>query len=315
MNFTLKQLQIFLGIVSSGSLIATAKQLQLTQPAVSMALADLENILGEKLFDRWGKRVEINQSGKMLLPIAKRIVAGSNEIELMFAADNHQGLLRLGASSTLAAYVAPLLLGRFHKKFPNIRINLFSGNMASTLHQLENYEIDIALIAGNPHHAEFEQQLLFHDDMAIFCSPTHPLASRKMLRVDDLLSAQWILREPGSWSRERLITALATHTAHLDVKMVLDNTEAIKQVVRLCPTISCLSRMAIAAEIADGKLLILPIADLDLTRSFHLVFDKKRHQSRVVTAFLSFCESFFFQEENLSPGVSCAELYNSPPSI
>lgn len=295
MQFTLKQLQIFLGIASTGSLIATAKQLQLSQPGVSMALAELESSLGEKLFDRWGKRVEINQSGMMLLPIAQKVVAQSNEIDRLFSDDNQHGVLRLGASSTLASYVVPLIISGFNNKFPDIEINLFSGNRASTLLLLENYEIDIALIAGNPNNAKFEQILLLKDDMTVFCSCEHPLAGRNTVSIADLMEAKWIIREPGSWSRERLISALGTEDAKLNVKMVLDNTEAIKQVVRLCPVIGCLSRMAITTDIQDGKFVALPVADFDLTRSFYLVLGKKRHRSRVIKAFLSFCQSFSFQ--------------------
>lgn len=293
-NFTLKQLRVFVEIVTTGSMVAAARALKMTQPAVTMALSELESILQEKLFDRWGKRVILNERGRALLPLAKRILSDTLEVKNLFAAEDqkHRGTLRLGASSTLATYLVPELLSGYLEFQPGVKIQLTSSNKDQVISQLEDLTLDVALIAGSWCNPEIESRFWFRDELCIFCSPAHPLAAQSSIDPKDLEAASWILRESGSGTRETLMNTISRDFNKLKVVMVLDRIEAIKRAVQIGMGISCLSRMAINQELENGSLIELPTPFFELARNHFILIHQQKYQTQLIMAFLNFCQIF-----------------------
>jgi DNA-binding transcriptional LysR family regulator len=293
-DFTLKQLRIFVEIVTTGSMVTAARVLGMSQPAVSMALSELESTLQEKLFDRWGKRIILNERGRALVPLAKRILADALEVRNLFAAEDqkHQGTLRLGASSTLATYFVPELLSGYLEFQPGVKIQMTSNNKDQVISQLEDFTLDIALIAGNCSNPEIESRFWFQDELCIFCSPEHPLATQPAIVPKDLGAASWILRESGSGTREALMPLISRDLQSLKVVMVLDRIEAIKRAVQIGMGISCLSRMAISQELENGSLIELPTPFYKLTRNHYILIHQQKYHSQLIMAFLNFCQIY-----------------------
>lgn len=289
MNFTLRQLQIFTAVVEAGNMKAAAVQLGLSQPAVSMVVADLERHSNCRLFDRWGKKIILNNRGKELLPLARRILAEAQEIQSLFNPDDERGFLWLGASSTLATYLIPLILPNFLIDHPGTNIRLSSSNKKNVIDQLEDFSLDIGLVAGSCDSPDMEKHYLFDDELTIFCARHHPLATKENISIADLKDAQWILREPGSWTRELLVSRLDKKVAGIPVILELNNSESIKRIVQQGKTISCLSRLAVQSELNTGDLVSLRVPFLDLTRAFHLLIHRQKYRSSLINEFVNHC--------------------------
>ena len=289
MDFTLKQLQIFTAVVDATSMKGAALQLGLSQPAVSMAIADLEKNFRCQLFERWGKKIVLNNRGKELLPMARRMLAEAQEVCGLFDPDYVGGALWLGASSTLATYMIPTILPGFVSKNPDVKVKITSSNKKRVIDQLEQFSLDIGLVAGTCDNPDIEKHHLFKDEMTIFCAPHHPLTRKTNITPFDLKEAQWILREPGSWTRELLVSKLDKKLAGISVMMELNNSEAIKRVVQQGKTISCLSRLAVQRELDSGDLTSLSVPFIDLSRDFHLLIHRQKYRSPLINEFVNYC--------------------------
>lgn len=305
MDFTFKQLQIFTAVVDARSMKGAALQIGLSQPAVSMAIADLEKIFRCRLFERWGKKIVLNDRGKELLPMARRMLAEAQEVCGLFDPDYVGGTLWLGASSTLATYMIPAILPGFTNKNPEVKIKITSSNKQSVIDQLERFSLDIGLVAGTCDNPDIEKHHLFKDEMTIFCAPHHPLAQKNTITTLDLKKAQWILRESGSWTRELLVSKLDQKIAGIPVMMELNNSEAIKRIVQQGEVISCLSRLAVQRELDNGDLKSLSVPFIDLSRDFHLLIHRQKYRSPLINEFVDYCQQQVLYYRHSGSWIDC----------
>ncbi|WP_345247120.1 LysR family transcriptional regulator [Pigmentiphaga soli] len=295
MRLTLRQLQIFVAVCETGGTLAAARRVSMSQSAASAALNDLENLLGTRLFDRIGKRLALNESGRLLLPQAQALLDGALGIERQFsigAAGTAQ--LRVGASTTIGNYVMPPLIADFRKQLPQARIELLIGNTSDVVAQVSGFKVDIGFIEGNCHDVELEATPWLPDELVIVCSPAHPLASRqrgRRLGPGDLRAAEWLLREPGSGTREISDQMLLPHLHRFDAAMVLGNAEAIKRAAAEGLGLGCLSRWVVADMLADGRLAPLRTSLPPLVRHFYLIRHKRKVPSAGLARFIAHCQA------------------------
>ncbi|AFI89964.1 LysR family transcriptional regulator [Pectobacterium parmentieri] len=286
MHITLRQLEVFAEVLKNGSTTQASVVLALSQSAVSAALADLEGQLGVQLFDRVGKRLVVNEHGRLLYPKALALLEQSMEIEQLFRRDN--GALRIYASSTIGNYLLPAMIARYRYDYPDIPLELHVGNTKDVITRVSEFSVDLGLIEGPCHHPDLITQPWLEDELVVFCSPEH-LLSRGAVSLAALADAHWILRERGSGTREVLDHLLLTHLSHFHLVMELGNSEAIKHAVRHGIGISCLSRHVIAEQLAAGTLVELKVPLPKLTRTLYLVHHRQKHLSNVLRRFLSYC--------------------------
>ncbi|MCV9879996.1 DNA-binding transcriptional regulator YeiE [Brenneria izbisi] len=286
MHITLRQLEVFAEVLKSGSTTQASVVLSLSQSAVSAALADLEGQLGVQLFDRVGKRLVVNEHGRLLYPKALSLLEQSLEIEQLFCHDN--GALRIYASSTIGNYLLPAMIARYRQDFPEIPLELHVGNTHDVIASIAEFSVDLGLIEGPCHHTDLVTQPWLEDELVVFCSPTNPL-SQQAVSLSHLADAPWILRERGSGTREVLDHLLLTQLPHFRLVMELGNSEAIKHAVRHGIGISCLSRHVIAEQLATGSLVELAVPLPRLTRTLYLIHHRQKHISNVLQRFLSYC--------------------------
>ncbi|ATA24342.1 LysR family transcriptional regulator [Brenneria goodwinii] len=286
MHITLRQLEVFTEVLKSGSTTQASVVLALSQSAVSAALADLEGQLGVQLFDRVGKRLVVNEHGRLLYPKALSLLEQSAEIEQLFRRDN--GALRIYASSTIGNYLLPAMIARYRQDFPEIPLELHVGNTQDVITSVSEFRVDLGLIEGPCHHPDLVTQPWLEDELVVFCAPTHPLA-RQTLSLSALAEVPWILREQGSGTREVLDHLLLAHLPRFRLVMELGNSEAIKHAVRHCIGISCLSRHVIAEQLESGVLMELSIPLPKFMRTLYLVHHRQKHLSNVLQRFLSYC--------------------------
>ena len=292
MNITLRQLEIFAEIAEYGNVTRAAEELFISQSAASMALAEFEKQLGEKLFSRSGKKLSLNESGRTLLPRVMELLARTAEIEYMFGTDEGElaGEVKVGASSTIGNYLITRYLGLFTEKNPGVKLSLEVGNTDQIINSLLDFNIDIGYIEGLCQHPSIIAKKWIKDKLVIFASPRHHLATKSRINLADLAEAKWILRESGSGTRVIFENALAGKVDNLQIGFEFGHTEAVKDAVKNNLGISCLSRLTLTELLRDGTLVELKTPFLDLSRNFYTLVHKQKYRSAVLEEFMAFID-------------------------
>ncbi|MGC6386377.1 DNA-binding transcriptional regulator YeiE [Ewingella sp. S1.OA.A_B6] len=286
MHITLRQLEVFAEVLKSGSTTQASIVLSLSQSAVSAALADVEGQLGVQLFDRVGKRLVINEHGRLLYPKAVALLEQAGEIERLFSKDH--GSLRIGASSTIGNYMLPGMIADYRLDFPTTPLELKVGNTRDVINAVTEFRVDLGLIEGPCSVPELVTQPWLEDQLVVFCAPDNPLAGQNVT-PEILAQAPWILRERGSGTREVLDHLLLPQMPDFNLVMELGNSEAIKHAVRHGIGISCLSRRVIAEQLSSGALVEIHLPQVTLLRKLYLIYHRQKHISNALSRFLTYC--------------------------
>ncbi|MDR1076803.1 MAG: LysR family transcriptional regulator [Xanthomonadaceae bacterium] len=301
MHLTLRQLQIFAAIADTGSTTAAGRHISLSQSAVSGALNELEELLGARLFDRPGKRLLLNDSGRALLPQARNLLDLAQRIEWQFGIGDAEtdsariGVrIRLGASTTIGNYLVPDLIAAYLKTQPDTRFDVQIGNSREISTAVARLDVDVGLIEGPCHEPDLRVVPWRTDELAIVCAANHPLAradlsTRRSLRT--LRQSRWLLREPGSGTREAVEHALLPHLDHFDSTLQFGSTEAIKQAAAAGLGLTCLSLSAIRDLVTLRRLVVLKTVLPRLTRRFYFVHHPAKPLSAGLAHFIVHCES------------------------
>ncbi len=301
MHLTLRQLFIFAAIAETGSTAAAAARIPLSQSATSAALSELEKLFRQPLFDRVGKRLLINDSGRALLPRARALLDVAEGIEREFvlpegAAPGTQPptSLRLAASTTIGNYLLPGLIASFQQVSPNARVGLQIGNTREVSEMVTRLEVDMGLIEGPSHEPELRQEPWLEDELAVVAAPHHPLVLERggrPLDLESLRHAPWLLREPGSGTREAVESALLPHLHQLHEPVQLGSTEAIKHAAVAGLGLTCLSFYATRDLITLGRLKVVETTLPRLSRRFYLIYHEQKQFSSGLARFIEHCRA------------------------
>ena len=290
MKYTLRQLEIFVAVSRTESVSRAADMLHLSQSATSTALGEFERQFSLQLFDRVGKSLSINETGRQLLPRAVELLDRAKEIEAQLSGHAGFGEMHIGATLTVGNYLATLLVAKFLQEHPESRIQLQVHNTKTIVQQIANHELDLGMIEGDCHHPDIEVQPWIADELVIFSAPDHPLIKQKNISINTLLKEPWILREKGSGTRETFDRAFQNHHAQLNIRLELEHTEAIKRAVESGLGIGCISRLALKDAFRRGSLVSLDTPDIKLSRYFYFLWHKQKYQTAGMKHFLNLCK-------------------------
>jgi DNA-binding transcriptional LysR family regulator len=269
MTINLHHLRLFAAVAEHGSFTKAAGSLNLSQPAISKSLNELERQLNIGLIDRTGKSVKLTDAGRTLYARARELfgVERAAEQELRELRGLKRGLLRIAASTTIATYMLPAVLGRFHLRHPKVRIQTTSANTRSVLRMLLEFRVDVALVEGPVSHPRVNVRPWREDELVVIAPPDHELLGRRPVDVHTVAAYSFLVREPGSGTREVSRRALALHGVRLANTMRVGGTEAIKQGVAAGLGLAIVSRAAATDQLALGKIAILPVEGLEIRRT------------------------------------------------
>ena len=286
MRLTLRQLDVMVAIARTGSTTEAGKQLSLSQSAVSAALGELESQFDTKVFDRVGKRVVLNDCGRLLLPRALAVLDQMREIEHLF--EDGAGALRVGASTTVGNYMMPSVLGAFQRRWPMTRIELEVGNTREVVDAVAAYRVDIGFIEGPCHHPELTVHAWMDDELCVVAAPSHPAALAGAPPAA-LAAARWILREPGSGTRDIVESILLPHLGVFASTMHLGNSEAIKRAVAEGMGVSCLSLRVVQDWLDNGRLQRVDAGLPRLRRTLFRIHPRRKVLSVPLQRFVEHC--------------------------
>jgi len=291
MRYTLRQLEVFVAIAHEQNLTRAADRLAMSQSAASSALKDLENQFGLQLFDRMGKRLQLNEQGRLMRPKAEALLAQARDFEQSVLQHAKARSLNVGATLSTGNYMAVGLMADYMKRYPQSAITLDVGNTRHIVDKVLNYDLDVGLIEGEINHPDLEIIPWREDELAVFCDRDNPLASNSTnLSDDDLRNAQWILREAGSGTRQAFDRAMHGLLPDLHIALELQHTEAIKRAVEAGLGIGCLSLITLADAFRRGSLIRLDVPARDFSRQLYIIVHKQKYRSAGINAWLELCQ-------------------------
>jgi DNA-binding transcriptional LysR family regulator len=268
MAINLHHLRLFSAVVEHASFTKAAASLNLSQPAISKSLNELERQLNIGLIDRSGRSIKLTDAGRTLYARSRELfgIERTAEQELRELRGLKRGVLRIAASTTIATYMLPPVLGRFHLRHPRVRIQTTSANTRTVLRMLLEFRVDVALVEGPVSHPRVEVRPWRDDELVVIAPPDHELLGRRSVDVHTIAAESFLVREPGSGTREVSRRALARHGVRLTNTMRVGGTEAIKQGVAAGLGLAIVSRAAATDQLALGRIAILDVAGLEIRR-------------------------------------------------
>ena len=296
-KITLKQLAVFVSIYQTGSTSRASEQLHLSQSAVSSALGELEARLQMPLFERVGRRLNPHSNAQPVYVQAQAIL--SQTLTLEHYHKHQAGQIHIGASTTIGNYVLPSLLAKLYDVLPNAHIDMTIANTREVISEVEQLNIDIALVEGMPRPNDskvIEQRAWRTDTLMLFAkqgsqwladyAEYHEAENYYRLTAEQLAQLPLLVREAGSGTRQIIDEQLLQHLPNIEVIMAIQQSEAIKNMVSADIGIGCLSQHIIEPELATGELVQIKVDNIDLARTWWLVWHKARHQSPIWQSFI-----------------------------
>ena len=290
MRYSLRQLEVFLGIARHENVSRAADRLAMSQSAASSALKELETQFDVQLFDRVGKRLQLSELGHQLRPQAERLLDQAQEFETALAGKGADGQLNIGATLTIGNYVAVPMIADFKRRFPQAKVNLQVANTRTIAEQVASFALDMGMIEGELHHSDLEITHWRADELVVFAHPEHELVRAKKVTDKALLEQSWILRESGSGTRQAFDRAMQGILSDLRIDLELQHTEAIKRAVEAGLGIGCLSRICLQDAFDRGTLAPLSIPGRDFKREWYLITHRKKFHGESLKRWLELCQ-------------------------
>jgi len=291
-----RRLQVFHTVARLLSFTKAAETLHMTQPAVTFQVRQLEEHFNTRLFDRTHNRISLTDAGRNVFAYADRIFELYSEMEnsVREITGEISGALTIGASTTIAEYMLPTLLGDFKERYPDVTIHLKVSNSEGIVSMVENNTIDLGVVEAPVANKNLVVESCKRDQLVAIVPPHHPVARLDKIDFARLLEYPFICREEGSGTREVIGDYLGHLTdchATLKVAMELGSPEAVKGAVEAGMGVSVVSRATIQKEL---KLKTLVAVNLDppLDRPFSFVHQKQKFRLRVMEELLEFARAY-----------------------
>jgi len=286
------QLAYFRKVAETSSLSRAAAELRITQPAVSKQIRSLEDELGERLFDRIGKKVFLTRAGEVLLTHVDRILRSVDEAKTAVRdlSAECSGELVIGTSDHISIHRLPDVLKACITAFPKIDLKLRCHRSETILELVAKNQVDLGVITLQKTPTNITSRIIWKDPMSLVVPVGHPLTSAKRVRLRDIVQHGMILTEHATETRKMVDDVFAAHSLTPNVAMEVAYIETIKSLVRTGLGIAILPDKAVEAEVKSGALVRLRITDAAFSRNLGVVYLKDKFLSRPAVEFLALLE-------------------------
>jgi DNA-binding transcriptional LysR family regulator len=291
-----RRLQVFHTVARQLSFTKAAETLHMTQPAVTFQVRQLEEYFNTRLFDRTHNRISLTEAGARVYEFSDKIfeLYGEMENAVREMTGEISGSLTIGASTTIAEYMLPALLGDFRGRYPEVSIHLKVSNTDGIVSMVENNTIDLGVVEAPVSNKNLVVDECRRDNLVAIVPPGHEKAQMDKVSLDELLVHPFICREEGSGTREVIAEHMAKHSkcdTCMNVAMELGSPEAVKGAVEAGMGISVVSNATIQKELRLGTLVAIEL-DPPLERPFSFVHQKQKFRVRVMEELLEFARQY-----------------------
>src|SRR5580704_12776031 len=286
----LTTLRIFLAVAEERSFSRAAAKVHRTQPAVSQAVRRLESDLGEELFDRSSKSGTLTDAGRVLQNYGQRLVrlAGETESVMRELRDLRRGRVLIGANEAAIHTLLPLM-ARFRRRVPDIAVDVRRVPARQIAVEVQQGSLDFGALTFRPSEAGLLEVAVGSDELVLLVPPSHPLASRRQVSMEEVGSEPVVAHNDPSPARERVLRLFEEHRIPLQMMIALPSLDGIKRAVELKLGVALLPRLCAITEIASGRLVAVPVAGVSRRRQVMLVC-RKAHRSHAANAFLQIAQ-------------------------
>jgi len=288
MKLSLRQMEIFLNVVKLGHLTHVARDMGLSQSAVSMSIKELENILGRPLFDRINKKLILNEVGRNFHDTIEPIYRRLEDIEYEFQNTEDKGTVRMGASTTIVDYLIPPIVCRYMSDYPDVKIQLKEGNSRQVAMKVKEGELDMAFVEKTIKDNDLISEAIGFDELIIVTANAE--YSTGSYDLEEIAGERWVLREEGSGTRDSFLDYIKDWSANLNIFLELGHTESIKSILQNGRSFTCTSVLAVQKELEEGKLFKVNVNHFNCTRSFYALYHKDKYRSDLFNKFLGFAK-------------------------
>jgi len=289
---TLRELEIFFTLSKTNHTAEVAKKLHISQSAVSLAIKSLEMKLGEKLFDRVGKHIILNERGKFFKNLTKPHFNALKEAAWTFKKDMLVGELKVAASRTIGDYIMPQIFFDFKKLYPAVYISNTTQNSKEIVEMVLKGEINLGFIESKIEDKNLYMQKLKSDELIVVTSDKS--LKDKELYIDELSEKTWLLREEGSGTREIFLQEIAQNQKELKNRLVFSSFESIKRVLsQNSDAITCISSLCVQEEIKRGVFFEVRLKNFSFKRDFYMIHHKNKYKNRLFVEFTNFATKCF----------------------
>jgi DNA-binding transcriptional LysR family regulator len=287
----LDQIRNFYEVAVHRSFTLAAEKLFRTQPAISTQVRMLEEELGEKLFDRIGKKVCLTQAGELLFGYAERLLRLHDEAKLAITELNAspRGKILIGANEATCLYVLPQLFALFKEKYPEVQISIYRNFSKKVVDKILENQLDFGIVTLPVPDRDLHVMPIAEDELWLITSPGHPLADRTTVALEDVVSYPFIFHKAGT-TRERLVKQLGPLWEKMNISMELASIETIKKFVSIGMGISIVPKSYVSDEMERGTLRLVRMRNFKLIRKLGLIHRKNRYMSHASKAFLDVVE-------------------------
>lgn len=287
-----RRLQVFHCVARQLSFTRAAEQLFMTQPAVTFQIKQLEEHFNARLFDRSHGRIALTVAGRTALEYAEKILLLHEELEKRMGelTGGIAGPLMLGASTTIAEFMLPQILGEFKARYPDVQTRLTVANSETIESRIADHTLDVGLIESPSTLANLSSEVCCEDELVLICAPSHPLGRRIAVTPEEVAAQPFVSREPGSGTREftdRYFRSAGIQPEDIERVMELGSPEAIKGLVETGLGVAVMSRATVTKERRLGTLVSVPL-EPRLIRILSLVYPNNRFRSRLLTTFVDY---------------------------
>lgn len=268
------RLKVFHAVARNLSFTKASQELFISQPAITKHIQELESTYQTRLFDRQGGKISLTESGQLLLEHCERILEEYRklEYEMHLLHNQYTGELRLGASTTIAQYVLPPMLGSFISKFPQVELSLFNGNTREMETALQEHRIDLALVEGVTRLPNLRYTPFLEDELVVVVRTGSRLPIADEITPEQLTTFPLVLRERGSGTLDVFERAILQHNiklSSLHVLIYLGSTESIKLFLEHTDCLGVVSIRSVSRELYAGRLRVVDVKGLEMKREFN----------------------------------------------
>ncbi|MHB1126693.1 MAG: LysR family transcriptional regulator [Bacillota bacterium] len=290
---TLRHLKFFITVADCGSMTAASKALFIAQPTVSQAISELENYYGIKLFDRLSRRLYITEIGKQFLSYARHITTLFDEMEQMMKNPDKSGILKVGASLTVGAYLLPKLAKEFANTYPSLQIQAVVKNTMDIEGLILKNNIDFGVVEGIVHNLDMISTAFMDDEVVLVCGRSHPLYMQQNISLSEIGKLEFVVREQGSGTRKLFESVMAANDINWRYIWECNESDSIKSAAISGVGVAVISKRLVESEVKANDLCIIKVNGLEFKRKFSIIYHKNKYITESMKAFFDLCYTFF----------------------
>lgn len=288
---TLKEIELFYLLSENTHVSQLSKNIGLSQSAISLALKSLEKKLGEPLFDRIGKKLILNERGKIFKEKTYKSFLSLKDAENFFKEEKISGVLHVASSKTIGNFIMPQIVYDFLLKYKNITINKEVKNSSQIIEMLKKGQLDMGFIESDYSESEIIKEIMGEDTLLVVSSDA---SLPKKMYLDELFCKKWILREKGSGTRQMFLKEIGLLSKNLEIFMEYLDFAEIKELLKKNEeVVTCISEVAVKEEIKRKELREIKLKNIDIKRKFYCVYHKDKYKSKLFEEFKQFAKSSF----------------------